>query len=657
MNKSALEAVALSVRSLTMDAVQAANAGHPGMPMGMAELGALLFGELMNYYPGDWKWPNRDRLVLSAGHGSMWLYSLLHLSGYDLTLDDLRKFRQVGSRTPGHPEYAHTHGIETTTGPLGQGITNAVGFAIGEAIIAGTFNTKDHKLVDHFTYVVAGDGDLMEGISGEASSIAGHLKLGKLIVFYDSNHITIEGSTELAFTEDVLKRYEAYGWHTQEGDAYDFEGIAAMTKKAQAESGRPSIILLHSIIGKGSPNKQGTADVHGTALGPDEVKLTKRNLGIPEDQNFFIHPEAKPYLAARVAQTKKSYEQWKETFAAWAAANPELKQQWDRYMSGTLSFLESAPLPDFRVGDNVATRTASGKVLQAIATVMPNLVGGAADLSPSTDTAMPAHGDFSIDNPTGRTFHFGIREHAMGGIANGLAIYGGLRPFCATFLVFSDYMRGSVRLSSIMKIPVVYVFTHDSIFVGEDGPTHEPIEQVAALRAIPDLRVLRPGDAQETAQAWLMALERADGPTVLALTRQKLQVYEKADVDWKANIRKGAYVVSDCEGTPEIIIVATGSEVGLAVEAAKSAGRKTRIISMISRELFQSQNLAFRQNLIPKGIRTIVVEAGVSMGWEGIATSEQDLFTLHTFGASGKGEAVAEYLGFSKDALVRLIKM
>ncbi len=657
MNKKALEAVALSVRSLAMDAVQAANSGHPGMPMGMAELGAYLYGEVLRHHPGDPKWPNRDRMVLSAGHGSMWLYSLLHMSGYRVTLDDIRQFRQVGSRTPGHPEYGHTEGIETTTGPLGQGITNAIGMAIAERMISGTFNTAQHKIIDNRIYVVAGDGDLMEGISSEACSLAGYQKLGNLIVYYDSNHISIEGHTEITFTEDVMKRFEAYGWQVQQGDAYDFDAIAEMTKKAQAETSKPSLILLHSVIAKGSPNKADTPEAHGSPLGPDEVKATKKQLGIPEDAQFYIDPAAPAYFEERRKEWKKQYDAWTESFNAWTKANPALKAQWDRYQSGDLEVLQSAELPVFNPGDKVATRSASGKVLQAIAKVMPNLVGGSADLAPSNDTAMPAHGEFGPESPTGRTIHFGVREHAMGGISNGMALYGGLRPFCATFLVFSDYMRGSIRLSSLMKAPVIFLFTHDSIFLGEDGPTHQPIEHLAALRAIPGFRVLRPGDAQETEQAWLMALERNDGPTALALTRQKLPVYEKADVDWKANLRRGAYVVKDCKGTPEVIIVATGSEVSLAISAAASTDRKVRVISMISRELFLSQNLAFRRNLIPDGIRTIVVEAGVRDGWEGIATGEQDLFTLHSFGASGPGDAVAEYLGFSKEALVRMLQI
>lgn len=657
MNKKAIEAVALSVRSLAMDAVETAKSGHPGMPMGMAELGAILYGEVLSHYPGDWKWPNRDRFVLSAGHGSMFLYSLLHMSGYNVTLDDIKHFRKVGYRTPGHPEYGHTDGVETTTGPLGQGITNAIGMAIAQEMIADRFNTAAHKIIDHFIYSIVGDGDLMEGVSSEASSLAGHLKLGKLIVFYDSNRISIEGSTDLAFTEDVAKRYSAYGWQTLTGDAYDIDGITKLISEAKAEKTRPTLILLHSIIAKGAPNLAGSAEAHGKELGPEELKATKKNLGIPADAQFYVHPDVGPYFEGKRAQWKKAYEEWQSGFAAWAKANPGLKAEWDAYHGSPEHALQKVELKEYKVGEKIATRNASGDSLQALAKVMPNLVGGSADLAPSNNTAMPDYGDFTASNRKGRTLHFGVREHAMGGISNGIALYGGLRPFCATFLVFSDYMRPSVRLASVMKLPVTYIYTHDSIYLGEDGPTHQPIEHLAALRAIPGFRVLRPGDAQEAAQAWLMAIERADGPTALALTRQKLTVYEKDDVDWKTNLRKGAYVAKDCEGTPEVIIVATGSEVSLAIAAAAESGRKVRVVSMISRELFMLQNLAFRRQLLPSGVRTIVAEAGVATGWEGIATGEQDLFTLKTFGASGPGDSVADYLHFNKDALVRLIQM
>jgi len=654
MDKKALEAVALSVRSLSMDAVEKANSGHPGLPMGLAELGSLLFGELLHYYPGDPKWPNRDRFVLSAGHGSMLLYSLLHLSGFDMSLDDLKHFRQVGSRTPGHPEYGHTEGVETTTGPLGQGISNAVGFAIAEQMKSATFNTESHRIVDHYTYVIAGDGDLMEGISSEACSLAGHLQLGKLIVFYDANSITIEGSTKLAFTEDVRKRFEAYGWQVLSGDAYDADGIRELVAKARADSERPTLIYLPSIIGKGAPNKAGTAGVHGAALGPEEIVAARKNLGLREDQEFFIHPDAVQFFKTRGRELKDTYESWKTSFDAWAKANPDKKELWDQFHGDVKNALSRVQLPSFSEGDKVATRKASGKVLQALSKALPNLVGGSADLAPSNNTDMD-YGDFDASTPTGRTLHFGVREHAMAAISNGMALYGGLRPFCATFLVFTDYMRPSMRLSALMKAPVIYVMTHDSIYLGEDGPTHQPIEHFAAVRAIPRMTFLRPGDAEETAQAWLMALENSGGPTVMALTRQGLTVYKKHDANWKENVRKGAYIVQEPEGKPDVVVVATGSEVNLALAAAELSGKKVRVVSMISQERFKAQDAAFKKEILPEGVRVIVAEVGIGQGWEGFVASEDDLFVLSDFGASGPGAEVAAHFGFTKENLAKLI--
>ena len=655
MNTKAVEAIALSVRSLSMDGVQAANSGHPGLPLGMAELGALLYGEILRHYPGDPSWPNRDRFVLSAGHGSMFLYSLLHLSGYDVSLDDLKQFRQVGSKTPGHPEYGHTPGVETTTGPLGQGICNAVGMAIAETMLAEAFNTKKHAVVDHFTYVLCGDGDLMEGVSGEASSLAGHLGLGKLIVFYDSNKISIEGSTELAFTENVMQRYEAYGWQVLSGDAYDTRGIEGLVEQAREETEKPTLIHLTSIIGKGSPNKAGTHEVHGAALGEDEVLATRRALGLGDNDAFFVHPEAKAFLTERYEELKREHDEWQELFVEWAEANPELKQKWDKYFSDGTSLLPRVEMPEFNVGDKLATRQASGKVLQALAKSIPHLVGGSADLAPSNNTALPGYGSFSRTNRSGRTLHFGVREHGMGAICNGMSVHGGFRPFCATFLVFTDYMRGAMRLSALMKQPVIYIMTHDSIFLGEDGPTHQPIEHLAAMRCIPNMLVLRPGDAQETAQAWLMAMENTQGPTVLALTRQGLPVYEKADPSWTRTARRGAYVVQDTEGTPDVVVVATGSEVSLAVAAAADSGKKVRIVSMVSRELFHAQDREFREAIIPPGVRTIVAELGIAQGWEGFVQDREDLFVLSDFGASGPGDKVAEHFGRTQKDLAALI--
>ncbi len=657
MDIKGLQAVALSVRTLSMDAVQKANSGHPGLPLGCAELGALLYGEILKHYPKVPGWPNRDRFILSAGHGSMFLYSLLHLSGYDLSLEDIKNFRQLHSRTPGHPEYGHTPGVETTTGPLGQGIANAVGMAIAERMLAARFNTDTHKIIDHYTYALAGDGCMMEGIASEAASLAGHLGLGKLIVFYDSNRISIEGPTDITFTEDVGKRFEAYGWQVLKGDMYDIAAIANIVSQAKAETQKPTLIILKSIIGKGAPNKQGSHEVHGAPLGADEVRAAKRALGVPEDAEFYIHPDAITYFKARATQFEKAYKEWEQLFSEWSKANPALRQEWDRWMAQTPDLYSSLQLPSFKVGDSIATRSASGKCLQAIAKQVPNLVGGSADLAPSNNTALPEFGDFSAANPTGRTLHFGVREHAMGGIANGLRLYGGLRPFCATFLVFSDYMKPAIRLAALMKQPVIYIFTHDSIFVGEDGPTHEPIEQLAALRSIPNLRVYRPGDAEETAWAWKEALHRTDGPTALVLSRQNLEVYPKADPNWQETAQRGAYIVKDSPGKPEVIIVATGSEVSLALKAAEQSGHShVRIVSMVCREQFLRQGKEFQQTILPSGARTIVAELGSSLGWEGFVQDRTDLFCLDSFGLSAPGQKVAEALGRGVQHLSQLIK-
>lgn len=656
MNNKQVEAIALSIRSLAMDAVQAADSGHPGLPMGMAEFGALLYGEMMNHYPSDPLWANRDRFVLSAGHGSMFQYALLHLCGYDLSLDDLKNFRRVGSKTPGHPEYGHTPGIETTTGPLGQGLANAVGMAIAEAMTAGRFNTADHKIIDHYTYVLAGDGDMMEGVTSEASSLAGHLGLGKLIVFYDSNHISIDGPTEITFTENVRARYEAYGWQTFEADAYEVEAIRRHVSAAKAEPRKPTLIVLRSIIGKGSPNKAGTAKVHGAALGEDEVLATRRNLGLKDDEAFFVHPDAVGYFEKRRAEWKDRYEIWMQGFEAWAAANPDKKAEWDAFHSDGSSYLATVQLPSFKTGDKIATRKAGHAVLTAVADAMPNLIGGSADLAGSNLTQLPHHGTFSTETPTGRTINFGVREHGMAGITNGLALYGGFRTFCATFLVFSDYLRPSARLSALMGLPVVYLFTHDSIFVGEDGPTHEPIEHVMALRLIPNMRVIRPADAQETAEAWMMAMERTDGPTSLALTRQNLPVLEKADPNWKTNMRKGGYILRDSKGEPRIVIAAAGSEVSLAVDAAAEIGDHVRVVSVPSLELLLSQDEAYLSSLFPAGARVVTAEVGVGLGWDGLASSRADRFSLDRFGASGPGAEVAEHLGYTKAELITLLR-
>jgi transketolase len=636
-----------------MDAIQKANSGHPGLPMGAAELGALLYGEILRHDPADPAWADRDRFVLSAGHGSMFLYSLLYLSGYrDITMEDIKTFRQLGSRAAGHPEYGVAGGIETTSGPLGQGIATSVGMAIAESMLAARFNTDKRKVVDHHTYVFVGDGCLQEGVSGEASSLAGHLKLGKLIVFYDSNKITIDGSTDLSFTEDTGKRYEAYGWQVLRGSMYDYQEIAALVAEAKKETTKPSIIILTSIIGKGSPNKQNTADSHGAPLGAEEVAAARAALGIPGD--FYTAPEALSYFKAKQGEWKKVREAWLDEFEAWSRENPDKRREWDAFYSGKTA---RVTLPAFAPGDKAATRTAGNKALIAVAAANPNLVGGSADLKGPNAVGLPDAGVYSAANRSGRYIHFGIREFAMAAISNGIVLHGGLRAFCSTFMVFSDYLRPAMRLSALMKQPVIYVLTHDSIFVGEDGPTHQPVVHLASFRIIPGVRVLRPADAEETAEAWIMAMERLEGPTVLALTRQNVTVFPKADPDWRNTIRTGAYVVTPPEEAgPDVVVIATGSEVGLALEAAaKAGGKKVRVVSMISRELFESQPRAIQEAIVPPGVRVVCCEAGVKTGWERWAKPE-DILSIDRFGASGPNTKIGEHLGFTSDALAAIIR-
>ena len=623
MTKDALKAVAASIRSLSIDAVEAANSGHPGLPMGIAELGGLIYGDILKHNPKAPQWINRDRMILSAGHGSMLLYSLLYLCGYGLTLENIKTFRQVGSPAAGHPEYGFAAGIETTTGPLGQGLANAVGFAIAETMLAARMNTATHKVIDHFTYVIAGDGDLMEGISAEASSLAGHLGLGKLIVFYDSNDISLDGSTSMSFTEDVLMRYRGYGWQTLETSAYDAEKILEMVREAQKETTKPTIIRVRSIIGKGAPTKQGTAKSHGSALGAEEAAGAKKALGIPLDKPFWVDPAAESYFKEKQKDWVEGYAKWQKTFADWGAANPERKAEWDILFADGPVNLDKAVLPTYAVGDKVATRSASGKALNAIAAVVPGLVGGSADLATSNNTAMPAYPDYAIEERAGRTLHYGVREHAMG---------------------------------AIMRLPNIYIMTHDTIYLGEDGTTHQPIEQINSLRLVPGLELLRPGDAEETTVAWLMTMKRTNGPTMLVLTRQSIAVYRKDDADWQNTMKRGAYVVRDSAGTPEVVIVAAGSEVSLALKALDSlGGKRVRVVSMVSRQLFLSQDRGFRDKILPPGVRVVAVEAGVTSGWEGIASTPEDIMGINRFGESGKGPEVAESFGFTAAALVDLV--
>lgn len=662
MEKKQLDAVALSIRSLSMDAIQKANSGHPGLPLGCAELAAVLYGEILKHNPKNSTWEDRDRFVLSAGHGSMLLYAILHLSGYKVSLQDIENFRQIGSACAGHPEYGMTDGVETTTGPLGQGISTAVGMAIAESMLAARFNTADFKIVDHYTYSLVGEGCLMEGVSSEACSLAGHLGLGKLIVFYDENCITIDGSTDIAFTEDVQARYESYKWQVLKGSMYDMEHIAKLVASAKSDP-RPTLIILKSEIGHGAPTVAGLAKAHGAPLGEDGIISAKKHLGLDIEQRFFVAPEAYAYFEARGAQFKQLNDEWNAQFNAWSQKYPEKRTQWDAFyacQACSASEKEAAntpELPSYKVGDSVATRNVSGAMLNYIAQRHLNVVGGSADLQGPNVTAIKNVSDYSKDNRGGRYIRYGIREFAMAAISNGIQIHGGLRAFCATFMIFSDYLRPALRLSALMKTPVIYILTHDSIFVGEDGPTHQPIETLASLRAIPNVAVIRPGDAEETVEAWQMAMHNLTQPTCLALTRQNITVYEKEDPDWRNTVKCGAYIVKKAGDTPDVTIVATGSEVSLALQAAKLAeGIKIRVVSVLNRELFLAQPELIRNTLVGKAKRVIVAEAGISMGWECIASSTKDIFCINRFGESGPAVKVAEHLGFTAEKLAELIK-
>ena len=654
MNEKAIKAVAASVRSLSMDAIQKANSGHPGIPLGAAELAAVLYGDILKHNPADSTWADRDRFLISAGHGSMWLYAILHLAGYKVTLDDIKSFRQVGSKCPGHPEYGATDGVENTSGPLGQGMAMAVGSAIAETMLAARFNTASRKIVDHYTYSLVGEGCLQEGVASEASSLAGHLKLGKLIVFYDENKISIDGSTDIAFTDDIEKRYEAYGWQVLKGSMYEPENIIKLTEKAKQCTDKPTLIMLTSVIGKYAP-KQGTPDVHGAPLGADGVKAAKEAIGLPSDKDFYVFPEAYDYFAAKKAVYAEREAEWKKEFEAWSEENPELRKEWDAFHTDA----PTSDVPDvsFKVGDSLATRDASGKEIVVIAKRYGNVVGGSADLTGPNKTKIDADGVYSAENRKGRMIEFGIREFAMSAISAGISLHGGLRPFCATFLVFSDYLRPSLRVVSLMKQPVIYVFTHDSIYVGEDGPTHQPVETLASLRAIPGVQVLRPGDAEETVEAWKTAYESKDHPVCLALTRQKLTVYEKADKDWKKTIRTGAYVVQEGSAAPDITVLASGSEVNTALEAAKLVPeKKIRIVSVIDLKRFSEADDAVRNKIIGSTKRVVAAEAGIGTEWFRFVKDRSDIFCIERFGESGPAEKVAEHLHFTASDLAKLLK-
>lgn len=644
-----LEQVANTVRVLAAEAIEKAKSGHPGLPLGAAEIGSLLFAETMRHDPSDPSWPNRDRFVLSAGHGSMLLYALLHLTGYDLPMEEIQRFRQLGSATPGHPEYGRTPGVETTTGPLGQGIGNAVGMALAERMLAERFNRPGFPVVDHFTYCLAGDGCMMEGVASEAASLAGHLGLGRLIVIYDANQISIEGSTDLAFSEDVAARFLAYGWHVQEVDGYDLDALRKALEAAKAEEAAPSLIVARTRIARKSL-LEGNAEAHGAPLGEEAVARLKADLGWPETP-FFVPDEVRGFFQSRRAQWTAARREWQALFDRWSQAYPELRREWDKAFALELPEGLAERLPKFEKA--VATRNASGKVLQALAKEIPYLVGGSADLAPSTKTYLDGYEAIQSGRYGGRNLHFGVREHGMGAILNGMALHGGLRVFGSTFLVFSDYMRHSIRLAALMGLPVVYVFTHDSIWVGEDGPTHQPVEQLESLRLIPNLAVIRPADGAETAEAWLEALRRTTGPTALILSRQNLPVLPPRGLaPGESRVGRGGYVVrQEPEGkAPDLVLVATGSEVGLALEAAallEQQGVACRVVSMPWRERFEEQPESYQREVLPEEAPRLFIEAGVGRGWWRLARSRDGFVTQETFGESGPGHEVAEHFGFT----------
>ena len=650
-----------AIRVLSMDAVQKADSGHPGTAMALAPLMYVLWTRHLRYNPKNPGWINRDRFVLSAGHASMLLYSTLYLSGYDLSLDDIKQFRQWESRTPGHPEYGYTPGVETTTGPLGQGVGNSVGMAIAEAQLAAIFNKEGHDIIDHHTYFIASDGDMMEGISHEASSYAGHLELGKLIGFYDDNHITIEGDTDLTFSDDTAKRFEAYGWHVQRlEDANDLDAIDRVITAAKEVRDKPSMIVVRSHIGYGSPNKHDTAEAHGSPLGADEIKLTKAAYGYPSQEPFYVAPEALDNWRKMADRGTQLENEWQKKYDTWKAAYPADAAELERRLRGELAAGWEELIPNFTAENgNVASRAASGIVLNAIAPKIPELVGGSADLASSTNTIVKDAPSITPKTYGGRNFHFGIREHGMGAVMNGMSVHGGFIPYGATFLIFSDYMRPSVRLAAIMHRHVIYVYTHDSIGLGEDGPTHQPIEQLSTLRAIPDFTLIRPADATETAEAWRAALKH-NGPVALVLTRQKLGFIDRTKYASAAGVAKGAYVLADAPGgDPQVILISSGSEVSLILEAQQkltAQGVRSRAVSMPSHELFAAQSQEYRDSVLPVGVKRVAIEAAHPMSWYRWVGSDGVVLGLDRFGASAPFKELYEHLGLTVDKIVEAAK-
>jgi transketolase len=649
-----------TIRCLSIDAIQKANSGHPGMPMGCAPLAYALYTKYMNHNPENPNWFNRDRFVLSAGHGSMLLYSTLHLCGYKISLDDLKNFRQWGSITPGHPEYGLAPGVETTTGPLGQGFANAVGMAIAQEYLADLFSKDDIKLLDHFIYGICSDGDLMEGVSHEAASMAGHLKLGKVIFFYDDNNISIEGSTSLTFSEDIQKRFESYNWQTlQINDVNDLEQIDKAIKDSRSEIDKPTLIITKTHIGYGSPNKQDTAAAHGSPLGENEVKLTKEKLNYPNDETFFIPDEVAEHFSGVKTKGRETEDAWIQLFDEYKNKYPAEAEHLLKIMNNDFGDEWKSKLPSFtNVSENIATRSASGKVINSIEKELPTLIGGSADLAPSTNTLMKDETDFSATNRAGRNFHFGIREHGMASLLNGMALYGGIIPYGATFLVFSDYLRPAIRLAAISGIKVIYVFTHDSIGLGEDGPTHQPIEQLSSLRTIPGLIVIRPADANETVHAWKAALNQKGSPVALILTRQKLPVLDRTLLSPAELVEKGAYILKDSPKEPDVILLASGSEVSISLQASdilQSDGINVRVVSFPSWELFEKQPEDYKESVLPSSIKARVsVEAGVKQGWEKYVGDYGESISIEKFGASAPADVLFKEYGFTPEKIVEM---
>jgi transketolase len=644
-----------TLRFLAVDMVQKANSGHPGLPMGSAAMAYALWDRSLKFNPRDPLWPDRDRFILSAGHGCALLYALLHVTGFDLPLEELKRFRQWGSRTPGHPEYRKTPGVEATTGPLGQGLADGVGMAIAEVALAARFNRSGHTIMDHYTYVLVSDGDLEEGISSEAGSDAGHLRLGKLIVLYADNHITIEGSTELAFTEDRMARFAAFGWHVQRVErSNDVDAVASALKAARDKTSQPSLIMVRTHIGFGSPHKQDTAAAHGEPLGLEEVRLTKEGMGWPVNSTFHIPEEALEHFRGAVARGSTAQADWELRLRAFTEEHPDLAAEFERVTRGQLPKGWDSDLPTFTSADGpMATRIASGKTIEVLGARLPEMMGGAADLDPSTHTHIGGAGNFEPENWAGRNMHFGIREHAMGAILNGMALHRGLIPYGGTFLIFSDYMRPPMRLAAMNGLPVIYVFTHDSIAMGEDGPTHQPVEQLLGLRSIPGMVVLRPADANETVAAWRIAIEREEGPVALVLTRQGLPILDLGHYPGiPAGVPLGGYVLADpSPGTPpDIILIATGSEVHLALQGRErlaSDGVYARVVSMPSTNIFSMQPQNYRDTVVPPGIPLLVIEAGASLGWRSYVGPQITVIGVDSFGASAPGPVVMEHYGFT----------